>query len=96
MSIWIESKDSSIAPIAQTLVRPREGIRASHELLSLMHREKRALPFEIISERAQNSDEDGLGRITQAIVDGRQLGIDGTVLGRLAEWIDTYQADLRR
>ena len=72
------------------------GIRASHELLSLMHREKRALPFEIISERAQNSDEDGLGRITQAIVDGRQLGIDGTVLGRLAEWIDTYQADLRR
>ena len=52
--------------------------------------------FQIISRRAQNSNQRQLERIIQAVVDGRRLYISKAVFGQLAELIDTYQSDLRR
>ena len=52
--------------------------------------------FLIISRRAQNADQRQLQGICQAIEDGRNLYIDGRVLGNLAPLIDTHQSQLRR
>ena len=52
--------------------------------------------FLIISRRAQNADQRQLQGICQAIEDGRNLYIDGRVLGNLAPLIDTQQSQLRR
>ena len=52
--------------------------------------------YSVISRRAQNTDQRQAKRIEQAIHDGRDLYIDGGVLGNLATLIDTYQTELRR
>ena len=52
--------------------------------------------FSIISQRVQNADQRQLGRIYQAIDDGRQIPVNARELGRLATLIDTYQTELRR
>ena len=54
------------------------------------------IPLLVISQRAQNADQPQLNEIIQAIRYGRQLHIDGKVLGNLAALIDTYQTQLRR
>ena len=53
------------------------------------------IDFLVISRRAQNADQRQLDQIRQAIVDGRDLCIDGRVLVRLAVLIDTYHTQLR-
>ncbi len=55
-----------------------------------------SIEFLVISRRAQNADQRQLNRIKQAVLDGRELYIDGKVLGNLAALIDTYQTELRR
>ena len=69
--------------------------RALYELQRVGERET-GISFEILTNRAQHLDQEGRERIRQAIKDGPGLGIDKTVFARLAEWIDAYQADLRR
>ena len=49
----------------------------------------------VLSERAQNADQQQRDRICQAILDGRQLRIDGKIFGHLATLIDTYQRQMR-
>ena len=56
----------------------------------------REVTFQVISQRAQNADRQQLAQITRAIHDGRNIYIDGKVLGNLATFIDTYQTELRR
>ena len=52
--------------------------------------------FLVISRRAQDADQLQISQIQQAILDGRDLPINGKVLGNLATLIDTYQTELRR
>ncbi len=52
--------------------------------------------FLVISRRAQKADQGQLDLIREAIGHGRELRIDGNVLGNLAALIDTYQTELRR
>ena len=52
--------------------------------------------FLVISRRAQNADQRQLSRIYQAVIDGREIGVNGAVLGNLATLIDAYQTNLRR
>ena len=58
--------------------------------------ESPTVSFFVISRRAQSADERQIRRICQAIDDGRQLFIDGKVLGNLAALIDTFQTQVRR
>ena len=51
--------------------------------------------FRTISNRAQNSDQDRRENIRRAIMDGGFMEVNERTLGRLAELIDTYQANLR-
>ena len=53
-------------------------------------------PSFYLSLRAQQAEQGQRERIRQAILDGRNLYLRGTVFGELAALIDTYQADLRR
>ena len=53
------------------------------------------MDFLVISRRARNANQRQLDQIRQAILDGRDLFIDGKVLGSLAALIDTYQIGLR-
>ena len=52
--------------------------------------------FPFLSRRAKNGRQAQLDRIKKAILEGRQLSIDGETLGNLAALIDTYQTELRR
>ena len=71
------------------------GEDANTELLRLSQGDVE-FGFQVISQRAQIADPEHVRWMSQAIVDGRQLYIDGKVLGNLAALIDTYQTELRR
>ena len=53
------------------------------------------MDFLVISRRARNANQRQLDQIREAIGHGRELRIDGNVLGNLAALIDTYQTGLR-
>ena len=74
--------------------RMQPGERALVELSQLSSAPP-GTQFLVISQRAQMADQNRLGQIQRAISDGRQLGVDGRVLGELAALIDTYQAEVR-
>ena len=54
------------------------------------------MDFLVISQRAQDADQQQLDRIRRAILDGVNLGINPTVLDNIATLIDTSQTHLRR
>ena len=52
--------------------------------------------FRVLSKRLQHADERNLRRVHQIIRDMRFEGMENSVFGHLARFIDTYQAELRR
>ena len=52
--------------------------------------------FRALSKRLQHADERNLRRVHQIIRDMRFEGMENSVFGHLARFIDTYQAELRR
>ena len=54
------------------------------------------ISFSVISQRAQNADQQQIPQICQAVNDGRRMQVNARELGRLATFIDTYQTELRR
>ncbi len=72
-----------------------DGAAAFAELTQVMD-DRSGTEFRVISRRAQNADQHQIDRMRQAIIQGRQLGIDGRVIRHLAALIDTHQTELRR
>ena len=71
-----------------------ESGQAALEELERMFNPSSSTSFSVISQRAQNADQDRIRGIVGAIRKGRELSIDGSSLGNLASLIDTFQADV--